>query len=172
MCQPSSLEIMHTGTSGRIRIRRVKIPGAQQCTSQASYTTSIEIVKYGLSLPNRSSQHVSIFVFRWSLARLQRGDRLGQESLHHFVDFYVREFTKEGLVKGGLAIRCVKFAHDTRNLMYYSCTRETHKLRNPPLLNPPFANSRNSIISTCVDIHLPLESREAPGWRPTRTSTS
>ena len=26
--------------------------------------------------------------------------------------------------------------------MYYYCTRETHQLLNPPLLNPPFVNSR------------------------------
>ena len=48
------------------------------------------------------------------------------------------KFTKGGLVKGGLAIRHVcQFPHQTQNLMYYNCTRETHKLLNPPLLNPP-----------------------------------
>ena len=26
--------------------------------------------------------------------------------------------------------------------VYYNCTRETHKLLSPPLLNPPFVNSR------------------------------
>ena len=52
-----------------------------------------------------------------------------------------REFTKGGLVKGGFAIRHV-FNLYMKNLMYYDWTRETHELLNPPLLNPPFANSR------------------------------
>ena len=38
------------------------------------------------------------------------------------------EFTKGGLVKGDLAIR---------HVFNYKCTRETRKLLNPHLLNPP-----------------------------------
>ena len=29
--------------------------------------------------------------------------------------------------------------------MHYNCTREAHKLLNPPLLNTPFANSHGSL---------------------------
>ena len=48
----------------------------------------------------------------------------------------VREFTKGGLAKRGLAIRHVfNLRIKKRNLMYCDCTRETHKLHegNPPL---------------------------------------
>ena len=40
----------------------------------------------------------------------------------------LREFTKGGLVKEGLAIR---------HVFNYNCTREAHTLLSPPLLNPP-----------------------------------
>ena len=45
----------------------------------------------------------------------------------------LREFTKGSLVNGALAIIHVFNLH-TKN---EPCTRETHKLLNPPLLNPP-----------------------------------
>ena len=44
---------------------------------------------------------------------------------------------KGRLSKGGFSNEArFRFAHSKRNLMYYNCTRETHKLLNPPLLTP------------------------------------
>ena len=43
-----------------------------------------------------------------------------------------------GVHKGGFSKgACFQCAHQKRNLMYYNCTRETHKSLNPPLLNSP-----------------------------------
>ena len=46
--------------------------------------------------------------------------------------------SQRGFSKGGFSNQaCFQFTHENRNLMYYNCTKGTHKLLNPPLLNPP-----------------------------------
>ena len=85
----------------------------------------------------------------------------------HYVTIDVKQHAStraRRLSKGSLAIRHVFNLHiKQRSLMYYHCTREAHKLLNPPLLTPlcelPIVALARRHASFCADA-----AREEVSW--------